>query len=222
MGKLLLIEDDLEIQSLILTYLKQADFECIATHSPSKALEILKENKDRIDLIILDLTLPEMDGFELCKKIRTLTNIPIIISTARGDIYNKIQGFEKGADDYLAKPYEPVELIARINALLRRFRPKECIFDDMRVNIQKREVFINEKKIDLTNTEFDILVFLIENRLHPVSREAIARSINAIHEDSSLRSIDTHVRNLRSKLGDSAKEPKFIQSVWAIGYKFCL
>ncbi|RDU73506.1 DNA-binding response regulator [Helicobacter anseris] len=221
MAKLLLVEDDLEMQGLIVTYLRQAGFEVVATASPIESLEILTQQKN-IDLIILDLTLPEMDGFELCKRIRTFSSTPIIISTARGDIYNKIQGFEQGADDYLAKPYEPVELIARINAMLRRFKPKEMVFDNLSINVSKREALINGKNIDLTNTEFDILIFLIENRLHPVSREAIAHSINAIHEESSLRSIDTHVRNLRAKLGDSAKEPKFIQSVWAIGYKFCL
>ncbi|WP_104697264.1 MULTISPECIES: response regulator transcription factor [unclassified Helicobacter] len=221
MGRVLLIEDDLDMQGLIVTYLRQAGFETIATASPVKSLEILKQQKN-IDIIILDLTLPELDGFELCKKIRAFSSIPIIISSARGDIYNKIQGFEKGADDYLAKPYEPAELIARINAMLRRFKPKEMIFDNLSVNISKREVVLGDKILDLTNTEFDILIFLIENRLHPVSREAIANSIGAIHEDSSFRSIDTHVRNLRAKLGDSAKEPKFIQSIWAIGYKFCL
>lgn len=221
MAKLLLVEDDLEMQGLIVTYLRQAGFEVVATASPIESLEILTQQKN-IDLIILDLTLPEMDGFELCKRIRTFSSTPIIISTARGDIYNKIQGFEQGADDYLAKPYEPVELIARINAMLRRFKPKEMVFDNLSINVSKREALIDGKNIDLTNTEFDILIFLIENRLHPVSREAIAHSINAIHEESSLRSIDTHVRNLRAKLGDSAKEPKFIQSVWAIGYKFCL
>lgn len=220
MGRLLLIEDDLEMQGLILTYLNQAGFSVFSTESPSKALEIIKQ--ENIDIIILDLTLPEMDGFELCKKIRSICSIPIIISSARGDIYNKIQGFDKGADDYLAKPYEPAELIARVNAMLRRFKPKEMVFENLIINLHKREVTIDRKKIDLTNTEFDILAFLIENRLHPVSREALANSINAIHEESSLRSIDTHVRNLRAKLGDSAKEPKFIQSVWAIGYKFCL
>lgn len=222
MGKLLLIEDDLDMQGLIKTYLEKANFDVIATHLPSKALELLKTNQGCIDLVILDLTLPEMDGFELCKKIREISQIPIIISSARGDIYNKIQGFDRGADDYLAKPYEPVELIARVNAMLRRFKPKEIIFDSLNVNTQKREVKIDGNVIDLTNTEFDILVFLIEKRLHPVSREAIANSISAIHEDSLLRSIDTHMRNLRAKLGDNAKEPKFIQSVWGIGYKFCL
>ncbi|MDO7253022.1 response regulator transcription factor [Helicobacter cappadocius] len=222
MGKLLLIEDDLEMQGLIKTYLEQARFDVLATDLPSKAMELMKENQGGIDLVILDLTLPEMDGFDLCKKIRAISQVPIIISTARGDIYNKIQGFEKGADDYLAKPYEPAELIARINAMLRRFKPKEMVFDNLVISIEKREAKLNNQVLDLTNTEFDILVFLIENRLHPISREAIANTINAIHEDSLLRSIDTHVRNLRVKLNDNAKEPKFIQSVWGIGYKFCL
>lgn len=222
MGKLLLIEDDLEMQGLIKTYLEQARFDVLATDLPSRALDMMKENQGAIDLVILDLTLPEMDGFELCKKIRSISQVPIIISTARGDIYNKIQGFERGADDYLAKPYEPAELIARINAMLRRFKPKEMVFDNLSISIEKREARLNHQVLDLTNTEFDILVFLIENRLHPISREAIANTINAIHEDSLLRSIDTHVRNLRVKLNDNAKEPKFIQSVWGIGYKFCL
>ena len=221
MGSLLLVEDDFEMQGLIVTYLKQANFEVIATDSPTQALKILEENKG-IELLILDLTLPEMDGFQLCNKIRKFSSIPIIISSARGDIYNKIQGFEKGADDYLAKPYEPAELIARIQALLRRFKPKEMTFDNLCVNILKREILLDGMPIDLTNTEFDILIFLIENRLHPVSREIIANSINAIHGESSLRSIDTHIRNIRAKLKDSAQKPKFIQSVWAIGYKFCL
>ena len=222
MSKVLLIEDDLEIQGLIKIYLEQAKFEVVTTNSPSQALEILKEQRAYIDLIILDLGLPEMDGLELCEKICQTSKVPIIISSARGDIYNKVQGFDKGADDYLAKPYEPVELIARIEAMLRRIKPKESVFDNLVVNTQKREVYLDDKLVDLTNTEFDILVLLIENRLHPISRESIANAISAIHEDSSLRSIDTHVRNLRIKLNDNAKEPKFLQSVWGIGYKFCL
>ncbi len=221
MHKLLLIEDDLEMQSLIVAYLTQSKYEVIATDLPSKALEIL-EGKDNIDLIILDLTLPEMDGFKLCKKIRQITQIPIIISSARGDIYNKIEGFDKGADDYLAKPYEPIELLARINALLRRLKPKNMEFDNLSINVEQRNVIVDGINIDLTQTEFDILLFLIENRQKPMNREQIANSISAISEDSTLRSIDTHIRNIRSKIHDNAKEPKFIQSVWGIGYKFCI
>ncbi|MBR7117747.1 MAG: response regulator transcription factor [Helicobacteraceae bacterium] len=218
--KILLIEDDLEMQGLIVAYLTQSKYEVIATHLPSKALEIL-EGKNNIDLIILDLTLPEMDGFKLCKKIRSITQAPIIISSARSDIFNKVEGFERGADDYLAKPYEPIELLARINAMLRRLKLKNFEFENMVVNVEQRSVCVDGQNVDLTPTEFDILLFLIENRQKPMSREQIANSISAMNEDSTLRSIDTHIRNIRSKINDNAKEPRFIQSVWGIGYKFC-
>lgn len=221
MHKLLLIEDDLEMQSLIVVYLTQLKYGVVATHSPLKALEIL-ESKESIDLIILDLTLPEMDGFKLCKKIRELTQSPIIISSARGDIYNKIEGFDKGADDYLAKPYEPVELLVRINALLRRFKPKVLEFDNITINTETRKVVVDDINIDLTQTEFDILLLLVENRQKPMSREQISNSISTINKDSTLRSIDTHIRNIRFKINDNVKSPKFIQSVWGIGYKFCI
>lgn len=221
MHKLLLIEDDLDMQQLIVAYLTQSKYNVIATHSPAKAIEIL-EGRDSIDLIILDLTLPEMDGLKLCKKIRKLTQVPIIISSARGDVYNKVEGFDVGADDYLAKPYEPVELLARINALLRRLKPKNMEFGGLQVNVEARSVVVDGMSVDLTPTEFEILLFLIENRPKPMSREQIANSIATMGEDSTLRSIDTHIRNIRAKIGDSAKEPRFIQSIWGIGYKFCI
>lgn len=220
MHKLLLIEDDLDMQSLIVAYLTQSKYNVIATHSPAKALEIL-EGRDSIDLIILDLTLPEIDGFKLCKKIRKLTQAPIIISSARGDVYNKVEGFDVGADDYLAKPYEPVELLVRINALLRRLKPKNMEFDNLQINVESHSVVVDGMNIDLTPTEFSILLLLAENRQKPMSREQIANSISSMGEDTTLRSIDTHIRNIRSKIDDSAKEPRFIQSVWGIGYKFC-
>ena len=220
MHKLLLIEDDLDMQSLIVAYLTQSKYNVIATHSPAKALEIL-EGRDSIDLIILDLKLPEMDGFKLCKKIRKLTQAPIIISSARGDVYNKVEGFDVGADDYLAKPYEPVELLVRINALLRRLKPKNMEFDNLQINVESHSVVVDGMNIDLTPTEFSILLLLAENRQKPMSREQIANSISSMGEDTTLRSIDTHIRNIRSKIDDSAKEPRFIQSVWGIGYKFC-
>ena len=219
MDKLLLVEDDLEMQKLIITHLEKANYEVYSTDLPSNAITILQTK--HVDLIILDLTLPEIDGFKLCKKIRKITQVPIIISSARGDIYNKIEGFDKGADDYLAKPYEPIELVARINALLRRLKPKSLVFDNLSINVDERSVYINDKAVELTPTEFDILLFLAENKQKPMNREQIANNIMAIHEDSTLRSIDTHIRNIRMKINDNAKEPKFIRSVWGIGYKFC-
>ena len=126
-----------------------------------------------------------------------------------------------GADDYLAKPYEPVELLVRINALLRRLKPKNMEFDNLQINVESHSVVVDGMNIDLTPTEFSILLLLAENRQKPMSREQIANSISSMGEDTTLRSIDTHIRNIRSKIDDSAKEPRFIQSVWGIGYKFC-
>ena len=131
-------------------------------------------------------------------------------------------GLTLGADDYITKPYDLRELMARIRALLRRIEPREMVFGFLNVDAKRRIAKLHNQNLELTNTEFDILLFLIENRLQPISRDRIAHTINAIHEDTGLRSIDTHIRNLRNKLGDSAKEPKYIQSVWGVGYKFCL
>lgn len=219
--KILLIEDDLEMQSLLTAYLIQSKYEVIATASPIEAINLVEKGRE-IDLIILDLTLPEMDGFAACKKLRKLTQVPIIISSARGDVYNKVEAFDMGADDYLAKSYEPVELLARINALLRRIKTRNLNFGPLSILVDERSVRIDDKEIELTASEFDILLFLVENRKKPMSREQIANSVNAVSEESTLRSIDTHIRNLRLKLNDSAKDPKYIESVWGIGYKFCI
>ena len=175
-----------------------------------------------IDLIVLDLPLSESDNFELCQKIRQITKIPLIVSSVNNDVSCKIRYFEEGADDYITKPYDLRELMARIRALLRRIEPREMVFGFLNVDAKRRIAKLHNQNLELTNTEFDILLFLIENRLQPISRDRIAHTINAIHEDTGLRSIDTHIRNLRNKLGDSAKEPKYIQSVWGVGYKFCL
>lgn len=219
---ILIVEDDLEIQSLLSAYLSQAGFTTLVTGSPSKALEYLDKKGAQIELIVLDLTLPEMDGLALCKKIRQLYDMPIIISSARGDINNKIKGFDTGADDYLAKPYEPAELIVRINARLKHSKTSKFMeFDNLKIDIESRSVTLDGEDIKLTGAEFDILVFLVNKKNKPVSREDIACGVGNIHYDSSLRSIDTHIRNIRSKLGDDVKTPKFIKSVWGIGYKFC-
>lgn len=219
MYKILVVEDDLDMQQLIYAFLKQSGMEATMTESPLKALSLLKEKE--FDLAILDLMLPEMDGLELCKKIRAFSNIPIIISSARGDISSKLLGFETGADDYLAKSYEPIELVARIHALLKRTQKDEIlVFGDLQIDLTKHKVSLKNEVLDLTPAEFEILALLSSKKGKPFSRESLAQSISTISEDTSLRSIDTHIRNLRAKLNDHAKNPKYIQSVWGIGYKF--
>ena len=220
MARILITTDDLETQELLYNHLSQANFNVILFTSLADILQRVLQGG--IDLIVLDLPLSESDNFELCQKIRQITKIPLIVSSVNNDVSCKIRFFEEGADDYITKPYDLRELMARIRALLRRIEPREMVFGFLNVDAKRRIAKLHNQNLELTNTEFDILLFLIENRLQPISRDRIAHTINAIHEDTGLRSIDTHIRNLRNKLGDSAKEPKYIQSVWGVGYKFCL
>ncbi|WP_276952555.1 response regulator transcription factor [Helicobacter rodentium] len=221
MYKILLVEDDLEMQKLLVDYLHQSGMEVFATDSPNAALDSVK-NKGGFHLAVLDIMLPEMDGLELCQKLRNISDIPIIMSSARADISSKILGFERGADDYLAKSYEPIELVARIKALLKRYlQHQSVIYKDLEVDVERRKVNISGYDIGLTPAEFEILSLLITHKGKPYSRESLLQAISSIAPDSSLRSIDTHIGNLRAKLGDDAKTPKYIQSIWGIGYKFC-
>ncbi|RAX56943.1 DNA-binding response regulator [Helicobacter monodelphidis] len=222
MIKLLLVEDDITTQELISTYLQGFDIQTKAVASPLHTLNILRQNPQAFDILVLDLMLPEMDGLDLCREIRKICNTPIIISSARGDLGNKILGFELGADDYLAKPYEPRELVLRIHALLKRNRTESNILEigELSIHEDKQEVFLNGKLLNLTPTEFSILMLFIRKRGEPVSRETLINEIENIHENNYSRSIDTHISNLRNKLGDNVKTPKYIKSVWGIGYKF--
>ncbi len=220
MIKLLLVEDDMAMQELIATYLAGFEIHVQALVSPIQALSLLRREPKKFDVLVLDLMLPEMDGLDLCREIRKICTTPIIISSARGDLGNKILGFELGADDYLAKPYEPRELVLRINALLRRNKQEISEIGDLRIDYTKKEIYLGNHLLDLTPTERDILLLLVRKKGEPVSRETLASMIKNIHESSYSRSVDTHVSNLRTKLGDDVKQPRYIKSVWGIGYKF--
>lgn len=220
MIKLLLVEDDIAMQELITTYLAGFEIHVQALVSPMQALSLLRREPKKFDVLVLDLMLPEMDGLDLCREIRKICTTPIIISSARGDLGNKILGFELGADDYLAKPYEPRELVLRINALLRRNKKEISEIGDLRIDYTKKEIYLGNHLLDLTPTERDILLLLVRKKGEPVSRETLASMIDNIHESSYSRSVDTHISNLRAKLGDDVKQPRYIKSVWGIGYKF--
>ncbi|AXH13620.1 response regulator transcription factor [Halarcobacter bivalviorum] len=215
--RVLLIEDDIQMQNLIVEYLKDYHLDCRAVSHPKEALKILEEKSFAI--IILDLMLPEMDGFDLFKQIKKICDTPIIISSARADIGNKIHGFELGADDYLAKPYEPRELVLRIEYILKKsFKNKEKISDFIIDKVNK-EVFIDDYQIDLTKIEYEIFLFLCENINKVSSREQIVNA-TSLSEDTKNRTIDMHISNIRQKIGDDSKLPKYIKSIWGIGYKF--
>ena len=216
--KVLLVEDDLQMQSLIVDYLKDYGFIVTAFDNPKDVLEDFKLNSD-YSIIILDLMLPFMDGFDLFNKLKEIKNIPIIISTARGDIGNKIHGFELGADDYLAKPYEPRELVLRIESILKRNSTKAFKIGDFTIDKDNRTVLIDDYAIDFTKIEFEIFIYLIENKNKISSREQILNA-TSLDFNTKNRTIDMHISNIRAKIGDDSKNPKYIKSVWGIGYKF--
>ena len=216
--KVLLVEDDLQMQSLIVDYLKDYGFIVTAFDNPKDVLEDFKLNSD-YSIIILDLMLPFMDGFDLFNKLKEIKNIPIIISSARGDIGNKIHGFELGADDYLAKPYEPRELVLRIESILKRNLTKSFKIGDFTIDKDNRTVLIDDYAIDFTKIEFEIFIYLIENKNKISSREQILNA-TSLDFNTKNRTIDMHISNIRAKIGDDSKNPKYIKSVWGIGYKF--
>ena len=216
----LLIEDNLELQTLISNFLKDYNYECSVYSQPLEALKEFESNHYKYSVIILDLGLPRMDGFDLFKKLKEIKNTPIIISTARDDIGNKIYGFELGADDYLSKPYEPRELVLRIDATLKRYENnKEMKINDLLVDMNKKRVFLEKQEIEFTKIESEIFFMFINNMNNVISREDIINQ-TSLKEDTKNRTIDMHVSNIRFKINDDSKEAKYIKSIWGIGYKF--
>ncbi|MDD2828497.1 MAG: response regulator transcription factor [Sulfuricurvum sp.] len=217
MSKILMIEDDLELAEILSEFLEQYDFQVVTEDDPFKALSILKLEK--FDVVILDLTLPGMDGLEVCEAIRMRQNIPIIISSARSDVTDKINALELGADDYLPKPYDPRELEARIHSVLRRYDAVSQAAaeneSDFRLNESAMQINYKNRALELTNAEYGILAYMIKKQGMVVSREDLIHNVSAINEDSSNKSIDVMMGRIRNKLGDKA----LIESIRGIGYK---
>ncbi len=219
MIRVLMIEDNLEIAELLSEYLLRYDIELSNYETPKEGLIELKSNK--YDLVILDLSLPDIDGTNICKIIRKNSNIPIIISTARGGIDDKITCFEYGADDYLPKPYESQELVLRIKALLRR-EAKEGAKEQEKVFVvdrEKMEIYKKGKPINLTNAEFYIIEYLIQRAGYAVSREELLINVESIKYESSYKSIDVLISRIRNKIEKNSKKPKYIISLRGVGYK---
>ncbi len=225
MIKVLMIEDDPELAEILSEYLLQFDIQITNVEDPFLGISTL--NTGDFDLVILDLTLPGLDGLEVCTDIRKRHDIPIIISSARHDITDKVEALERGADDYLPKPYNPRELEARIKSLLRRekhdFSSKSrhtpqkekdlVVFED------KNEILFKGEPLQLTKAEYGILKYLIQKEGNVVSREELIYNVDSISEDSTNKSIDVLVGRVRQKLGDTPKKPKYIISVRGVGYK---
>jgi two-component system OmpR family response regulator len=222
-----MIEDDLELAEILTEYLEQFDIEVTTAEDPYIGLSTL--DISHFDLIILDLTLPGIDGLEVCKEIRKKHSTPIIISSARHDITDKVTALENGADDYLPKPYNPRELEARIKSLLRRNMQASVTSGDAQRTSKIQDLLVDEDsmtikfkgiELHLTAAEYGILSYLIKKDGAVVSREELIYNINVISEDTSNKSIDVIIGRIRHKLNENSKEPKYIQSVRGIGYKF--
>jgi DNA-binding response OmpR family regulator len=222
--RLTLIDDDAKLGQLLQQYLKQYGFELEAYTDPEEGLPAVLRNPPA--LLILDLMLPGKDGFQVCREIRAVSPLPIVMLTARGETNDRIVGLELGADDYLPKPFEPRELVARIQAVLRRKGPQESTAGfvwrslDLEVNETRREVRRGEALLDLTAAEFDLLVLLLRHAGRVLDRDAILSSLHGEAWDAYSRTVDVTLSRLRAKLGDEARQGRYIKSIRGAGYRW--
>lgn len=219
---LLMIEDDVELADILCTFLKRYNINVTNYDDPYLGISALSLSK--YDLLILDLSLPGLDGLEICKEVRAKSNIPIIISSARSDLEDKIIGLELGADDYLPKPYEPKELYARIMSVLRRYKKSlqssdESEASELHLKEESRTIFFRNAPLTLTPAEYDVLAYLIKKNNCVVSRAELLGSTPSLNEENESRSLDVLISRIRTKLCESSKEPKLIHSVRGIGYR---
>ena len=220
----LIIDDDKRLTDLLVEYLTPHGWRVDVSHNPLDALDDLEE--DLPDIIILDVMLPDIDGFETCRRIRAKFTVPILMLTARGDVMDRVVGLELGADDYLPKPFEPRELIARMQSILRRMGQgnetgsAKLTFGDLDLDEAARRVSVKGKSLDLTFMEFELLNLLVRNAGMVLDRDRIVELLKGFDDDSFDRSIDVMISRIRTKLGDDPRSPRFIETVRSIGYRF--
>jgi len=221
-SRILIIDDDEKLNRLLTDYLGKMGFEVLTATLPSQGLEKLE--REVPDLVILDVMLPEMDGFEVCRTIRQSSTVPVIMLTARGEVMDRVVGLELGADDYLPKPFEPRELVARIQSVLRRVQAKSNSgvkkIGSLSIDFHKLEVTVDDKPAVLTSSEFECLALLVKNSGKVLNRDQIIEQLRGIEWDAFNRSVDITMSRLRQKLGDDPKNPRFIKTIWGTGYLF--
>jgi len=223
--KILIIDDELHIIELLKYNLETNGYKVFYALDGKEGLKLASEKKP--DLILLDVMLPEMDGFDVCKEIKKnedTSNIPIIMLTAKSEEFDKILGLELGADDYITKPFSIRELLARVKAVLRRNNKQEksnvVYIHDLKLDFDKREVLKNGVKIDLTLKEFELLKLLVLNKGKVLTRDFLLDKVWGYEYYGETRTVDVHVRHLRQKIEDDDRNPKYIETVRGIGYKF--
>ena len=225
MYNVLIADDNLQIVSILKEYCKKNNFNVTLAHDGEETLEKIRNNK--FDIVLLDIMMPKKNGFDVCKEVRTFSNVPIIMITARGEDFERIMGLETGADDYIVKPFSPGEVIARIHAILRRVIPSENIsqekifsYDNLTINLSDFTVKINDENISLTKKEIELLWLLSTNRNKVFTRENLLDSIWGYDYFGDSRTVDSHIKRLRAKLDNYEHESWNIKTIWGVGYKF--
>ncbi|HIS47373.1 MAG TPA: response regulator transcription factor [Candidatus Scybalocola faecigallinarum] len=226
--KVLVVDDEKLIVKGLKFTLEQDNMEVDVAYDGKEALEKARDNQ--YDIILLDVMLPELNGFEVCQQIRDFSDVPIIMITAKGDDMDKILGLEYGADDYITKPFNILEVKARIKAIMRRVNNKRhkveeaasnvIVSGDMRIDLDSRRVFIENKEVNLTAKEFDLLELLITNPNKVYNREKLLNLVWGYDYPGDVRTVDVHVRRLREKIEKNPSEPKYIHTKWGVGYFF--
>ena len=218
--KILVVDDESRMRKLVKDFLVKSNYEVVEAEDGEQALDIFFEQND-IDLIILDVMMPKMDGWQVCREIRAYSKVPIIMLTAKTDERDELQGFELGVDEYISKPFSPKILVARVEAILRR--TSQVSADDIleaggiRIDKAAHSVMVDGKPIDLSYKEFELLTYFMENKGIALSREKILNSVWNYDYFGDARTIDTHVKKLRSKIGEKGN---LIKTIWGMGYKF--
>lgn len=219
---ILMVDDDVDLNALVTEYLARFGHRLVTATTAARGMAELR--RERPDLVILDIMLPDTDGLTLCREIRSESDVPIIMLTARGEVADRVLGLELGADDYLSKPFEPRELVARIQSVIRRSVSREShdvlVSDSLRLEKQTRRVSLDGNDLDLTTMELELLMVLMESHGRVLSRNRLLERLRGIDADVYDRSIDMLVSRLRDKLGDDSHAPRFIKTVRLTGYQF--
>ena len=229
MSRILIVEDEVAIADLEKDYLELSGFEVEIENDGTKGLE--RALHEEFDLFILDLMLPGVDGFEICKKIRETKNTPILMVSAKKDDIDKIRGLGLGADDYVTKPFSPSELVARVKAHLARYErligsnmPQNDIIEIRGIKIDKtaRRVWVNGEEKQFTTKEFDLLTFLAENPNHVFTKEDLFRKIWDMESIGDIATVTVHIKKIREKIEMNTNKPQYIETIWGVGYRFKL
>ncbi|MCI7274621.1 MAG: response regulator transcription factor [Lachnospiraceae bacterium] len=227
MSRILIVEDEVSIAELEKDYLELSGFEVEMEHTGDGGL--VRAMNEEYDLLILDLMLPGVDGFEICRKVREVKNMPILMVSARKDDIDKIRGLGLGADDYITKPFSPSELVARVKAHLSRYErligsnsPENEIIEIRGLKIDKtaRRVYVNGVEKAFTTKEFDLLTFLASNPNHVYTKEELFREIWDMESVGDIATVTVHIKKIREKIETNTSKPQYIETIWGVGYRF--